>query len=321
MRDNKIDFFKGLLMFSVVFGHTINALLYKTGGHIGLHILLRTFDMPMFMLISGYLLRSSLQRHGEWCTIANRTTGIALPSIIWMIITFAIGNTNTYYFLWAVFGSTVIIATAHKIFKSEIFRIGIVAMCILLLHTTDFKCMNMAYLMPFFVIGYYTKSLQIRTNQGIVAILLFIVAFCFWKTDYTIWNAGANVINNTPQMLAIVCFRLTIGILGIIAALFIFNHLYDRFGNKWLFLTTAKFGKETLALYLTQYVAIEVGLAKLMHTITANNNGNPLTDFQIITGYVIAPIVAFVILMALYLFVSILKKYKATRWLFGIKVY
>lgn len=321
MRDNKLDFYKGFLMFSVVFGHTINALLYGTGGHIMLHTLLRTFDMPMFMLISGFLLRGSLQRHNEWHIIANRTTGIALPAIIWMAITFAIGHQNTYYFLWAVFGSSVIIAGAHKLFNNEAVRIAIVAFCIAVLHAIDYRCMNMAYLLPFFAIGYYIKSLQLTKWQGFIAILLFAVAFCFWKTNYTFWNAGANLLHNTPKMAAIVCFRFAIGILGIAAAVFVLDHLYDKFSNSWIIATTVKFGKETLGLYLTQYVAVEVGIASLMRTIIAHYNGYPLMNHQILAGYIIAPLAAFGILMVLHLIISILKRTKATRWLFGVKAY
>lgn len=321
MRNNKLDFFKGFLMFSVVFGHTINALLYNTGGHIALHTLLRTFDMPMFMLISGFLLRGSLQRHSEWHTIANRATGIALPAIIWIAITFAIGHKNTYYFLWAVFGSSTIIALTHKLFNNEAVRIAFVVLCIAVLHTIDYRCMNMAYLLPFFAIGYYTKSLQLTKWQGLISIMLFAAAFYFWKTEYTFWNAGANLLKNTAQMTAIVCFRFVIGILGIASAIFLLDRTYDKFSNNWFFSTIEKFGKETLGLYLTQYVAVEVGIASFMQVITNKFNSNPLANYQTMTGYIIAPLIAFGILFLLYLIVSMLKEKKATKWLFGVKAY
>jgi len=83
MRDGKLDFFKGLLIWSVVLGHTLNVLCPTEKS---LHMLLRTFDLPMFMYISGFLLRGSLARHHWKQLVVNKVTNIIIPAIVWMLI-------------------------------------------------------------------------------------------------------------------------------------------------------------------------------------------------------------------------------------------
>ncbi|MBR1520090.1 MAG: acyltransferase family protein [Bacteroidaceae bacterium] len=112
MRDGKLDFFKGLLIWSVVLGHTLNALCPIENS---LHILLRTFDLPMFMYISGFLLRGSLARHHWKQLVANKVTNIVVPAVIWMLISLLFGDHCMYYFLWAVFVSSIIVCVCEKI--------------------------------------------------------------------------------------------------------------------------------------------------------------------------------------------------------------
>ena len=55
------DLYKGLLMFSVILGHTFTAISVNSY----LHIFIRSFDMPFFAFISGYFLRKSCKKR-EW---------------------------------------------------------------------------------------------------------------------------------------------------------------------------------------------------------------------------------------------------------------
>lgn len=320
-RDERLDFFKGFLMLSVVFGHTINALFYKTGLHIELHTILRTFDMPMFMLVSGYLLKGSLQRHGTWATIANRASNVAFPAIVFMIITYILSCTNTYYFLWAIFGSSAIVAVAVRYFKAKWLQLTVLGLAVLLLHFTDYRCMNMAYLMPFFVAGYYVEELKISKIQGIVATVAFCIALFFWDTRYTFWNYGANLLHNTPRTLAVCGFRFAIGILGSATAVFALSHIYKRLQNNRLTAMVTKFGKETLAIYLMQYIIVEVGLKAAAAAFYKWLGTNPVIQHPIIMGYIVAPILAFGLTAIIYWLAVLLKKYKATRWLFGFKIH
>ena len=82
-RDTGIDFIKGILIFGVVYGHVITALTVGSHQQVWLHTFMRTFDMPFFMLLSGFFFRKSLSSNGFVKVLLNRLTmiGILLPVI------------------------------------------------------------------------------------------------------------------------------------------------------------------------------------------------------------------------------------------------
>ena len=147
-RNKIIDFYKGILMFGVIWGHSITAL---KGGietpPIFIHVFLRTFDMPFFMILSGFFLKRSLLRDGYKKVFFNRVTMILFPIIIWNI---AVLNRyfTSYYFLSAVFISSCICIAANyisdKIGKNQI-SIAIEIIAILSLYLIDLPW-NLFYL-------------------------------------------------------------------------------------------------------------------------------------------------------------------------------
>lgn len=62
-RDTTVDFIKGMLILGVVYCHLIHILI-SPRQLIWLHSVLRTFDIAVFMILSGYFLRKSLARMG-----------------------------------------------------------------------------------------------------------------------------------------------------------------------------------------------------------------------------------------------------------------
>lgn len=110
-RDGKLDFFKGLLIWSVVLGHSLNALCPGTV----LHTVIRAFDLPMFMYISGYLMRGSIGRYDWKQLVMNKVTTIAFPAVVWIAVSFMLSDIHSYYFLWAVFISSVVVCLNEKV--------------------------------------------------------------------------------------------------------------------------------------------------------------------------------------------------------------
>lgn len=66
------DYLKGILMFGVVWGHLITTFPDGSPNHISIHWIIRTFDMPLFMLLSGYFLSFSIKKHGILTNITNK---------------------------------------------------------------------------------------------------------------------------------------------------------------------------------------------------------------------------------------------------------
>lgn len=82
MRDSKIDFYKGMLMVGVIWGHTINA--YHLSDYTcWIHLFFRTYDMPFFMLLSGVFLAVSIQKYDLKKLLLNKLTTLFVPLAVW----------------------------------------------------------------------------------------------------------------------------------------------------------------------------------------------------------------------------------------------
>ena len=316
MRNGKLDFFKGLLIWSVVLGHTLNALCPAENV---LHLFLRTFDLPMFMYISGYLLKGSLVRHDWKQLILNKFTNIVVPALIWMCISLLFGDKCFYYFLWAVFASSLIVCICEKFFTMPWMSCLLVCLAAITFHIIPFNVINISFLYPFFIIGYYSKNIaQIGWEKGLVSFLMFVLLFIFvWQPDFSIWKSGGYVLRNSEYMLKVVALRLIIGMAGIYTIAFLFGSLYDRCEKLSLINMFVGIGKETLSIYLLQHVIVEILLSRIvkdsgLSMLLANNS--------LLVGYVLSPLVSLILLFLMYSVILLIQKIKYAKWLFGFRI-
>ena len=155
MRDNRFDYYKGVLMIGVVWGHVITNMLCGQHNEINIHWIFRLYDMPFFMLISGFFLQKSLQKYTLKQILIDKATTIAVPSIIFSFLISRFKGIDSFYFLSAVYVSSIIVALFHHIFISRKVRVfSFVVVCVIL-HFIDFNYANLSYLLPFFIFGYY----------------------------------------------------------------------------------------------------------------------------------------------------------------------
>jgi len=316
MRDGKLDFYKGLLIWSVVLGHTLNAL---TPAENVLHSLLRTFDLPMFMYISGYLLRGSIARHDWKQLILNKFTNIVVPALIWMCISLLFGDKCFYYFLWAVFVSSLIVCICEKISSTPIMSCMLVCLAAIIFHLIPLNIINISFLYPFFIIGYYSKNIaQIGWKTGWVSFLIFVSLFVsVWQSDYSIWKSGGYVLRNSEYMLKVVILRLIIGMAGIYTVTYFGGWLYDQCKRLKLVNQFVGIGKETLSIYLLQHIIVEI----LMNRAVNNSELSTfLADNSLFAGYILSPIVSFLLLFLMYGVILLIQKTKYTKWVFGFRV-
>lgn len=326
MRDGKLDFYKAFLIWSVVLGHCMNAL-WQTGNF--MHLALRTFDLPMFMYISGFLLKGSIKRYECFQLILNKITNIIAPAIIWIFISYLFGDKHMYYFLWSVFFSSVIVcliarisSELHRCYSFKIvslFELTLIVLIALCMHFIPVNIVNISYLFPFFAIGYFSKNVsQVDWKWGCVSLALFIYLIVFvWTPHYTIWNTGGYILRDTTFMLKVVFLRLFIGMLGIYAVCFLLGALYNMFKNDKAMKFIQNVGKETLSIYLMQHVVVEIFLVRFVRNMNIYDN---LQNHQIVIGYLVTPLISIILLLLMYGLVTMLKESKYTKWLFGFKV-
>jgi len=166
-RNERMDFYKGVLMFGVIWGHAITSLLAGSQNNVSIHWIMRTYDMPLFMLISGYFLGFSLKKRSLKELIKDKLTTIFFPAYIWgVIITYSYMLAFlSLYFLWAVFFSSLIIAFIAKTCAN--IKIGIIYVLIVtvLLQFIPDTLWNLSYLFPFFAIGYFINAFEIKPRR------------------------------------------------------------------------------------------------------------------------------------------------------------
>lgn len=186
-RNEKFDFYKGILMFGVIWGHTITNLLCGSQNNIDIHWIMRTYDMPLFMVISGYFMSFTLSRKSLYQAIKDKVTMILLPTLIWgLIITYG-KSVGPLYFLWAIFYSSLIMAILCKVVKSNVLRSIICVIIVISLNFAPFTWSNMSYLFPFFALGYFYNELDVRIPKmggGITLPVYYPIVLLGFKLQY-----------------------------------------------------------------------------------------------------------------------------------------
>lgn len=324
-RNNRIDFYKAVLIFSVVWGHTINILL--NGEHCDCNIswFLRSFDMPMFMFLSGYFLKYSIKKYSMKTLLVNKTTYILFPAVVWSLLVSFGHKPQTLYFLWAVYLSSVLMILIENL-RNWGMKILVYLSVILVLHLTKLDFVNMSYLFPFFLLGFYRESLE---KNYFLAIPAYVLLICFWSADYSIWKTGSYVLNDISWMSQIVLLRYAIGCAGIFFMKLLFDMVYEYIYPK-LFLSESEFkktgraileaGRETLALYILQAIAT-YGILKILVKYMVRQTGyNPLLWNERLLIYIISPIVAITIIVTSLYIIRFFRKSEYLNKLFGFKL-
>ncbi len=324
IRDDKIDFYKGMLMWGVVWGHTITCLLQDALNEVGIHPIFRTYDMPFFMLISGYFLSFSMKKYSFANLIKNKVTTIALPTIFWILLSSKFSRIYPgYYFLWAVFFSSVIMCLINKILTHKILQIMIYALIVIILHCQPYSLENLPYLFPYFVLGYYGYEWLLNSKVKPLYVLpIYILGLCFWRTDYNIWNAGADLIGGGTSLIYAILFRTFIAITGIVVAKGVFDLLYtyliEKHPSVYFFFINC--GKETLALYILHPIILGKFIEKIVINISQHYGHNILTDNHLLLGYVISPLLSCAIMFLMLPFLNWCHRHRYTNILFGFKL-
>lgn len=258
-RNPKVDFYKGLLMWGVIWGHTITALANKTLNEgIFIHSFFRLYDMPFFMILSGYFLYKSLEKNNSFKNILqDKITQLLVPILLWnWIIHFPYPSTKSFYFLWAVFISSILTITVHTItkrLKLRLYaRLFLFLGIILSLFLLPYQQFNLFYLYPFFVLGYLSNTIQVKL-KFIPLFILFIISICLWEPEYSPWKTNPTTLNGYFSLIYL--FQFFIGAIGSFTMWKIWSYIFKS--NSVINLIT-KIGKETMALYILQTIAIEI---------------------------------------------------------------
>lgn len=273
-----IDALKAVLMFLVVWGHTIQYTNTNEGLNNPIAAFIYSFHMPMFMMLSGMFFKRQLQL--QFSTLLRKNfLRLILPALVITFLLFLIifvnkprGIYESINWLWACrpwFITTLFFCNVTTSFLYRVVRhvgysflITFIFFC-LLPSISD----RLIFMYPFFVLGYYINysldNQQVRwlSGGGITAITLFIICMYFFHmnisetfiyvTPYCFWSIEDGV--HLDNSLIIALKRYFIGFCGSIGVFYILKNLFLGIGKKFYkFKIVQYIGKNTLGLYLLQ---------------------------------------------------------------------
>lgn len=274
-RNTLLDYLRGIAIFLVVLGHTIQ---YSTRGEgffsNPVFILIYTFHMPLFMLISGYLFFASQAKRSLKQLVQAKAKQILIPLLLWAFAIVLVNNRGTLvhhladwriiftwanywgsvvaglWFLWTSFVCAVVTALISKKLGDSIWAYVGATLLILALPNTNYFYF-VKYMLPFFFTGYlyHKHAARLQLTKKILIYLSFLaypLLVLYWQTDFYIYKSGESFSLFSSHNLLIITYRYTIGLFGII--------LFGTVVKYLLFFPKARLviwlGKNSLGIYV-----------------------------------------------------------------------
>ncbi len=288
------DVVKGILILCVLYGHSvtmINSLRGVTWVDSIVNVFVTSFEMPLFILVSGYFLAFSLRSKPYKTVLWKRIVSIALPLIIWeglpalysFVITtveqgFAIKNVakivykcvfpGKLWFLAAYLICSVLVigvewlCSAGKQEKTrKLCSLSLYGILVVVLQLVSFSMSNVQFLFSFFLMGFLLAKYELLKKAGIQKLIwilaaLFVVLYPFYKGENSFYLLGTYI---APERLAadlpVILHRFVLSVCGCSAVYFIASvickHKKESKGVNIL----SKLGENTMELYiLSMYV-------------------------------------------------------------------
>lgn len=227
-RDYSIDAAKSFLIFIVVWGHAVQ---YLHGTEFNFwedpfFKFIYGFHMPLFALISGYLMCGSFKRYGAGKLIGKRAKQLLIPTVGWALILTVIDvvlNVLTHesnsalwiagrfisrtvsdlWFLKAMFIACVIVVLIETLCKGH-WIAYIVCSLLTLLLPSMYNFDLYGFVLPFFMLGFKAggtvkeKNANLEKSKRIgvfvASMVAYIILLLFFHKDNYIYTTGISII-------------------------------------------------------------------------------------------------------------------------------
>lgn len=293
-RDGYIDFLRGCAVLLVVVGHCIQygqGADFARGGAFFDDFAFRaiySFHMPLFALVSGWLLGASAGRHGLGADVmSRRCRSLLMPIVSFGVLSYAalfllgreelgIAELLTHlvyqlWFLWAMLLCSVVIAVIHMFLDDSLAAHAVVC-ALTLLAPARLNLSLYAFVYPFFAGGYLLESRWGKPLDGglsnryllarcMAVASLWVLGMSFWSREAFIYTSGMSVLDGGAHQLAVDMYRCLMGALGCLMFVDITRLAYGamlRFPRSRIFLIDI--GRCSLGIYcFTSYLNPALG--------------------------------------------------------------
>ena len=283
-----IDFIKGLAIFLVIWGHCIQnfGIRDETFFNNPIHILICSFHMPIFMVVSGFFFYKSLRFNFKQL-FSNKFRQLILPIFSWTVISVSItmtekaitsgidsisikhqihnilyGTVTNFWFIRSVFICYMLTFISKRVFTKDYIACFLSVVFFLAL-PDNFRLALDKFMFLFFWMGYFIHKYLEQLKQHkksifIISLCIWILLLCFWEKKYYIYITGCAFyhIENfhlIPEeflpRFSIVAYRYLIGIAGSFVFFFFAQLSYRPYLH---FITII--GQKTLGIYIIHLI-------------------------------------------------------------------
>lgn len=297
-RNNTVDIIRGFAMLLVVLGHTMSGSTSEFQDSL-LFQVIWTLQMPLFIIISGYVTRYSrplTDGAGLLKFIKKRSLAYLLPWTVWTLVVraaifgqtqyfdikFLLWQTDSgYWFLLTIWTIAMVFGVAdllsNKIAKDKktlnIFLhlafcgVGMVGLAAIgyILGLSFFSIKLTLYYLPIYLIGYLygqvQDNLMAKTHSKTLVNVTISVCLGLWLAIINRFDFYGG--EDTPVMIA---FRFCTSILGCTAIIGIFTSLFNGGGISHMLNWV---GVHSLEIYLSHYLLLNLFHMEQMPVLTS----------------------------------------------------
>jgi fucose 4-O-acetylase-like acetyltransferase len=279
MRNVLVDSIKGWAVLLVILGHAIQRTFPDYSNNM-LFNMIYSFHMPLFMLLSGYILYFS-KKNIDLCWLGDRFRRLILPFFAWYIIDWFASRfsftglrphldfsgtfteyiirgittpANGPWFLWAMFICSIAFYFSHKLMPrfGVFYAMIIVYFLSRLVPIHNYGISYMKTMFPFFSFGYMLPHYKARlTKYHKPFLILSLIVFPILSVN---WFVLPNLIQY---------FRFAKSVLVIVIPLMgalLSYHLIKLLQNTRVFSVIAYLGTLSLEFYVCQGLFLNVGI-------------------------------------------------------------
>ena len=182
-----LDIVKLFAIFLVVYGHCIQQFdcNYLESS---LFVTIYSFHMPLFMMLSGYML--DYDKFLNWKEVlTKRLYQLILPSIFWLIIVYVIKDIfdisqlslsrSLWYGLWflkSLFACTILLVVPQQIFRHKYISLTIsLILSQITVFIPNLWFLQLNIMLPSLVAGMFVKDIFVKSKE--LAVVITIVSF------------------------------------------------------------------------------------------------------------------------------------------------
>lgn len=347
-RSLTLDAAKGVTAFLVLWGHCIQHTLLGTGDYYGnwMFMLIYSFHMPLFMLISGYLFQPRTERLTLKQLILGQLRSIGIPILVWGTLPVLleqglnahfdmvrlIQSLTDIWFLWSMLVISLAVSLVVKCPALARWQEGALVLVggILLALPVPILVNSrnlVLYMFPYFLLGYWYRKYQPRLEKGRavqwaqrLSLALYPVLMLFFREESYIYVSGLFPASYDPagiiRCLLNDSYRYLVGAAGSVALLTVLSFAVKRLKESRLTGLTL-LGRYSLQLYVMQSFILVIPGGRLMRRIAAALAGNPLMTSQPLFNLVLTPMMAALWAVFFVGLARLLEKCKLNKLLFG----